>query len=135
MRAWSIYALDATVILPSNAQTEAGFFLQTEPVAVVALGDPDELRRAVLALLARGIPRVPTPSRDSFPKPVVFAYAKVKTQAALDRVARCWQIEETASGWTLTPFAPDRVERIETHAAGSDAALADLVVSRLGARA
>ena len=32
-------------------------------------------------------------------------------------------------------FARDRVERIETHAAGSDAALADLAVSRLGARA
>jgi hypothetical protein len=90
---WQFYVRRRTIFIPTSAQTEAGFYLNVDPVAVLNITDTDGVRMALADMLARGNPRVPTPNRATFPPPIVLKYAKLK---------RWSEFEEDADSWTLT---------------------------------
>jgi len=74
---WNIYLRKGMAFAPTVAQTEAGYYLNINPVEVIPAIDADGLRHAVEQVIGRGNPSVPTPTRADFPKPVILDYAKV----------------------------------------------------------
>jgi hypothetical protein len=62
---WNFYLRNGTAYVPTVAQTEAGFYLDVEPVEVVPATDFQALQQAIKRSLNRGNPKVPTPSRAS----------------------------------------------------------------------
>jgi hypothetical protein len=91
---WNLYLRNGTAYVPTVAQTEAGFFLDIDPVEVVPAIDTEALRNAVKQAIGRGNPRVPTPTRAAFPKPVVLRYAKVKSWSTFEKGCSNWTIVE-----------------------------------------
>jgi hypothetical protein len=91
---WNIYLRKGTAYVPTVAQTEAGFFLDTDPVEVVPAVDTEALRNAVKKAIGRGNPKVATPTRAAFPKPVVLKYAKVKSWSTFEKGCSNWTIVE-----------------------------------------
>lgn len=105
---WHVYVRDELVIIPRVSLTTAGYFLDTEPVAVSSLRTVDEFARALDAVIAAGNPSVPTPTRDAFPKPVVLDYARVRSWKAFERASVCFSISRVGAEFEL--FATDRDE-------------------------
>ena len=91
---WHIYLRNRTAFVPTVAQTDAGFFLDIDPVGVVSATDTEVLQDAVKQAIGRNSPKVPTPTRAAFPKPVVLKYAKVKSWPAFERECLYWTIVE-----------------------------------------
>jgi hypothetical protein len=90
----NLYLRDGQVYLPTMAQTEAGFFLDVEPVETVPVDDGEALREAIVHAMSRGNPKIATPSRTSFRKPVILKYAKVKSWSEFERNCSNWAVEE-----------------------------------------
>ena len=99
---WNLYLRKDTVYLPTVAETDAGFFLDIEPVEVAAAGDIDALQHAVKQAIGRGNPKVPTPTRGAFPKPVVLKYANVKSWSAFAQSSSNWNIVEKNGLYQIT---------------------------------
>jgi hypothetical protein len=91
---WHIYLRNRTAFIPTVAQTDAGFYLDVDPVGVVSATDTEAMQHAVKQVIGRGNPKVPTPTRAAFPKPVVLKYAKVKSWPAFERGCLYWTIVE-----------------------------------------
>jgi hypothetical protein len=89
---WHLYVIDGRVILPTMAQTEAGFYWDIEPCFAVDLSDLQDLRSAIEAMVARGNPKVPTPPREAFKKPVVLQFTAAKSWQAFEKKASVWTI-------------------------------------------
>ena len=73
---------DGLVYLPTVAKTEAGFYLDREPVSVVCVANTDALRRALVDLIMKGNATIPTPKGDAYPPPVLPRYAGAKNSPA-----------------------------------------------------
>ena len=91
---WHIYLRNRMAFIPTVTQTDAGFYLDINPVGVVSAADIEALRHAVKQAIGLGNPKVPTPTRIAFPKPVVLKYAKVKSWSAFEKGCLCWTIVE-----------------------------------------
>jgi len=87
------YLREGKVYVPVQAKTEAGFYMDIEPVEVAAVPDTEGLRRALLATYARGNPGVPTPARNERSRPVVLRHAGVKSWARFAHNADVWQMD------------------------------------------
>ncbi len=86
---WHVYLRNGTAFIPTVAQTNAGFFLDVDPVGVVSATDTEALRHAVKQAIGRGNPKVATPTRAAFPKPVVLSYAKGQILVCLRKELFC----------------------------------------------
>jgi hypothetical protein len=120
---WHVYLRKGTAYVPTVAQTEAGFYTDIEPVAVVPVTDSAALENAVKVAMSKGNPVVPTPTRAAFPKPVVLQYAKVKSWSAFEKDALNWTVVEKAGSYQIEPGRkrsdgrgweadPDRIESL-----------------------
>lgn len=105
MMLWHIYLRKGTVYIPTVAKTEAGFFMDVEPVAVIERSDRTGIVDAIKATIANGNPIVQTPTRLTFPKPAVLSYANVKSWATFEKSAICWEISKQQS---VLQFRPQR---------------------------
>ena len=106
---WGFYFRKGKVYVPIVARTEAGYYLNIEPVAVVDADDFGGVVSAIQAAIERGNPAVPTPSRANFPKPVVLRYAGVKSWPQFERESLNWSVEKTVDVYRIVPgrCAPD----------------------------
>ena len=91
---WHLYIRDGTAYVPVVARTEAGFYMDIDPVAVIRVTDTEGLQRAIKDAMSKGNPIVPTPTRATFPKPVVLKHTKFKTWSAFGTGAECFEICE-----------------------------------------
>ena len=66
------------VFVPTMAKTDAGFWLEIDPVEEAATHDVSSIAAALQRCAARGNPAVPTPSRSRFPDWVVLKPANKK---------------------------------------------------------
>ena len=89
---WNVYFRKGTVLIPTVAKTEAGFYLDINPVDAVHVTDAQAIRSAITRAVSTGNPTIPTPTRAAFPKPVVLSYVNVKSWYAFEREAECWEI-------------------------------------------
>jgi hypothetical protein len=95
------YLRKGVVYVPTVAKTVAGFYLGVDPVAVVPVSHTADLRRALQETIARGNPRVLTPTRRNFPPPVTLKYAGVKTLAAFERGTLTWDMEKNGKVYQI----------------------------------
>jgi hypothetical protein len=89
---WNVYVVRGMALVPNVARTEAGYFLDVEPVRVAKVDDLQSLASAIEQAMAAGNPRVATPTRAAFPKPVVLEPAGMKTWKALERTGAAFTI-------------------------------------------
>jgi hypothetical protein len=83
--------------LPTIAKTEAGFYMNCEPVAVVP----------VTNIIRRGNPLMPTPKRNAFPPPVLPKYAGVKSWSKFMQGASEWKIVDHNGSYRIVPYHKD----------------------------
>jgi hypothetical protein len=107
---WNVYLRYGVAYVPTVAQTDAGFFLDVDPVAVVSATDTEALQHAIKQAIGRGNPKVATPTRAAFPKPVLLKYAKVKSWSAFEKGCLNWTIVEEDGVYQVKPGRkrPDR---------------------------
>jgi len=98
---WQLYLRNGTVYVPTVAQTEAGFYMDIEPVNVVSANDSEALQRAIMEAMSRGNPIIPTPTRAASPKPTVLKYSKAKSWSAFEKQASNWTIVEKACNYQI----------------------------------
>ncbi len=84
---WHVYVRQGIAYVPTVARADAGFYLDIEPVAVVPATDVDGVQAAVRKAIGKGNPRIPTPSRATFPKPVILKHAKAKSWSVFEKGA------------------------------------------------
>jgi hypothetical protein len=98
---------DDVVYLPTVAKTEAGFYMDREPVALVPVTNTDALRQALEDAARRGNPIVPTPKRNAFPPPVLPKYAGEKSWSKFMQGASEWTIAEHNGTYRIVPYRKD----------------------------
>ena len=103
---WIMIIRRGKVFIPTMARTEAGFYLAVDPVEVVDAVNPAAMETALMNVVRRGNPAVPTPSRDGYPEWVVLKHAGVKSAAAFERLAESWALSISGDNYALTPYRP-----------------------------
>ena len=129
---WGLYVRGDKVIVPTTAKAEAGYYLEVEPVEVVAKGDGPGIEKALLFAIARGNARVPTPSREVLNRPVVPKHVGLKSYYAFERTAEAWHLSEDAGHWKVEYMPREKSGKgwvfdsklAEVLPAGSDAVVA-----------
>jgi len=90
------------------ARTEAGFYLAIEPISVIDPHDRQSIRSALLEVIQKGNPTVPTPSRANYPPDPLLKHANVKTASAFERSSRRWKIAQYATGYGVATYRPGK---------------------------
>ncbi|MGH9632965.1 MAG: hypothetical protein ACRD7E_32075 [Bryobacteraceae bacterium] len=101
---WELYVRKRLAYIPTMARTDAGFYLAIEPVEIVPIDDKVALEQALVKTIARGNPKVPTPTRGSFPQPVVLPHAKVKSWSTFMKGATGWSIANENGLFSIAPY-------------------------------
>lgn len=103
MTTCSIYLRKGQVIVPTASQTDAGFYIELEPVTVADAVDADAVVCAVVAAMELGNPRIKTPERDAYLPPVVLPYAGVKSWKTFEKGAQTWSVDVEAKHIVIRP--------------------------------
>jgi hypothetical protein len=88
MHVVTIWIRQGKAYLPTQAQTEAGYFMGIEPIHIAEL-TKDDLQIAIEKTLAAGHPKVATPTRNDFRnrKDPLLKAAKVRSWKEFERNA------------------------------------------------
>lgn len=138
---FSVYFRDGKFLVPAVARTDAGYYLDQGPVAVVAGDDRHGLEMTLAEAIARGNPTVPAPSRANFPVPVVLEPAGVKSWPAFEKRSIGWTVEGDAqtgfdvlvTGRSASGAWEDAPEQT-TRVPGTAAAVASAILGHLAQR-
>ncbi len=87
-----------TVLVPRAAKTEAGYWLDIEPVEQASFADPVSITNLVKRAMEQGEVVVPTPTRAMFPKPVVLAHSTARSWGDFEKRNSQFSILRTADG-------------------------------------
>ncbi len=78
-----------------------------EPVEVVDARDPAALEQAIIRVVKRGNPSVPTPPGGAkFPKSVLLKYANMKSISSFDKLAKSWNLSKREGTYLIVPYRP-----------------------------
>ena len=99
----NLYIRNGIVYVPTVAKTEAGFYLDIDPVRTVPIGESNRLQAAIAAAMSAGNLAIPTPSYGAFPKPVILKHAAVRSWSAFERSATYWRISEKDGRYCFGP--------------------------------
>jgi len=99
-----VYLRQGVVYMPTVARTDAGFYMNVEPVAVVSLSNTDGIRSAFHELIARGNTVIPTPKRNEYPPSLLPKYAGVKTDRAFMHGTAHWAIDEKEGDYQIIGY-------------------------------
>jgi hypothetical protein len=104
---WLIFLFKEQVFIPTMARTKAGFYMGIEPVEVIDARDPTGLEQAIIRVVKRGNPSVPTPPGGAkFPKSVLLKYAKMKSISSFDKLAKSWNLSKRDGAYLIVPYRP-----------------------------
>ncbi|MDH0863147.1 hypothetical protein [Mitsuaria sp. GD03876] len=139
---FNLYVRDGVAYLPVTARTTAGYYLDVDPVVTLDPPDAASLEAALRRVMTAGNPERPTPSRASFPAPVVLAPAGVKSwgtfvkrAANFSIVLRDAEVEINESGPALDgDWTEGRMDRLACPPEEAARAIAIHVLTRIAAR-
>jgi hypothetical protein len=137
---WLIFLLREQIFIPTMAKTKAGFYIGIEPVDVVDALDRAALEQAIIQVVKRGNPLVPTPQGGAkFPKSVLLKYAKMKSISSFDKLAKSWQLSKREGAFLIVPYRPRQDSGMEEDTERGETIPVDVsletVVGRLISRA
>jgi hypothetical protein len=136
---WLIFVFKDQVFVPTMARTEAGFYMGIEPVEVVDARDHTSVEQALMRVISRGNPSIPTPTRAAFPKNPLLKYAKLNSDSSFDRQTQSWKLSKHDGAYFIIPYRLRKDRGAEEDTERGEAMPADLpledVVRRLIARA
>lgn len=98
------YLRRGVVYMPTSSETEAGFYIQTAPVAIVKVSDSKEFGEALKRFIAAGNPKIPTPKPEAFPKPDLHKYAKVSSWSKFERESSYWSLRFDNGASAFGPY-------------------------------
>lgn len=101
---WSFYLRKGVAYVPTTAKTEAGYWLAIEPVDVAPIRNAEDLHQLLLMAIGRGNPIVKTPTRQTFPAPVMQRYCGMKSLSAFERSAALWAISQRDGSYVICPW-------------------------------
>lgn len=104
---WNIYIRDGFMYIPTPGLTDAGFYIDVDPVEVVNMSNKGELKRVLSEALNKESPKIPAPTRAAFPKPAVLKYAGLKSWQSFHRTASCWVISRQPGSYIIQGFRRD----------------------------
>ena len=123
---WHTYIHEGTAFFPTVAQTEAGFFLDIEPISMISATDRIAIEDAIKNVIAKGNPPAPAPDPFTKQKAAILKYTKVKTWKAFEKSALMFSIVKVDGIYKLKPqkHRKDRgweadTERVEILPAGT----------------
>ena len=107
---WHFYVTPTVAYVPSVARTEAGFFLDVEPIEAIPRSDVGRIQNALKRAILLGNPRVPTPDRNTASIPRILDHAKVDSWSTFEKKASCWQIIRNKDQYVVQKMKrrPDR---------------------------
>ena len=105
---WLLVLRKGQAFIPTMARTTAGFYMGVEPVEVVDARDRTALEQALIRVVNRGNPIVPTPSRTNYPEDCLLKYAKVKSLSTFEKLARSWQLSKRDGAYIIIPYRPGK---------------------------
>jgi hypothetical protein len=93
---FTCYLRDGVVYVPTMARRKSEpIYTTIEPVSVVPMSRPEEVRRALLETVARKNVVIPDPDPKALrAPPLILKYAGVKSWSAFYRNASTWSISE-----------------------------------------
>jgi len=100
---WHIYLRGGKVFVPVVAKTDAGFFLEVDPVIVVPSSSQNIVADAIAQVIAVGNPVIQTPSKAKLSPTVILSYAKANTWSVFEKRATLWKILKVEEGFVLKP--------------------------------
>jgi hypothetical protein len=103
---WMVIFRCGKVFVPTMAQTEAGFFLGIEPVAVLDEKDLDAIESAIVSAVKKGNPKIPTPGREEYKADVLLKHSGVKSLSTFARLARTWNLSRQRGAFLISPSRP-----------------------------
>jgi hypothetical protein len=89
------------VFVPTMAKTDAGFWLEIDPVEEAATYDVSSIAAALQRCAARGNPAVPTPSRSRFPDWVVLKPANKKKLRDFEKEYELLSVERKPDAYLI----------------------------------
>jgi hypothetical protein len=103
---WLLILRKGQAFVPTMARTEAGFYMGIEPVEVVDAHDRVALEQAIIRVVKRGNPAVPTPSRADYSKKesVLLKHAKVKSLSSFEKLAKSWKFSKREGAYFIVPY-------------------------------
>lgn len=99
-----VYLRKGDVYVPTVAETEAGFYMNVEPVAVISVANTEGLRNALREVMGRGNTIIPTPKRNAYPPSLLPRYAGVKTDHAFMQKAAHWAIDDKDGDYKIIGY-------------------------------
>jgi len=105
---WILIIYKGQAFVPTEAKTEAGFYLGIEPIEVVDARERAGVEQAVLRAIGRGNPPVPTPSRDSYSAKIdpLLRRAKAKSFSTFEKDAQSWKLSKHDGAYFIVPYRP-----------------------------
>jgi hypothetical protein len=97
----SFYLRNGVAFIPTEAKTEAGYWLAIEPVDVAPVANAEALHHLLLKSIGRGNPVVKTPNRQNFPQEVMRRYCGMKSLSAFERTAALWAISTRDDSYVI----------------------------------
>jgi hypothetical protein len=102
---WLLILRKGQAFVPTMARTAAGFYMGIEPIEVVDARDPAALEQAIIRVVRRGNPAVPTPSRTDYSKKsALLKHAKVKSLSSFEKLAKSWKFSKREGAYFIVPY-------------------------------
>jgi hypothetical protein len=105
---WVLIIRKGQALVPTQAKTEAGFYLGIEPIEVIDARDRAGVEQAMLRAISRGNPPAPTPSRDSYCAKTdpLLRRAKAKSYSAFEKGTKSWKLSKHENAYFIVPYRP-----------------------------
>jgi hypothetical protein len=97
-----VYRDASRICVTTVAKTTAGFFLEVEPITVLAPNDLDGLAAALSSRMVAPLRHVATPPREQ--TAALLRHTPYRRWTELERKMATWSIEPTPIGWKVIRY-------------------------------
>lgn len=84
------------VILPTMAETEAGFFVETAPLRVYDTAQVDNWKAQLHSMLSKAMPVVPTPDETEGPSSLILDKLQIDSWTQFEKTATLFTVHKGA---------------------------------------
>lgn len=87
-----LYIFHEKIVLPVVAETEAGFYVDVEPIQVFSISDKNAWKNAVYSTLSKGNPVIPTPDGSEEPGSAILEKLNIQKWSTFETSATMYTV-------------------------------------------